>query len=231
MVQFVESELLLLKNEINQMWNLVYNQIERAGKAVSTFDKDLAHTVLLRERRVNTYELKIDNDIEDIIALYNPLGIDLRFVLAMLKINTNLERIADFAEGISRFVIKNEITDIDPELMEQIRFEEMYTEVLEMLALAKKALEEEKIDIATSVFPKDNLLDEVYAESLTTLASHIRQHPEDGAICLDLAAVVRKLERAGDHITNIAEEIVFYIDAKVLKHRGRLEEHDESKQQ
>ena len=74
MVQFVESELLLLKNEINQMWNLVYNQIEHAGRAVTTFDKDLAQTVLLRERRVNTYEWKIDNDIEDIIALYNQIG-------------------------------------------------------------------------------------------------------------------------------------------------------------
>ena len=224
MVQFVESELLLLKNEINQMWNLVYNQIEHAGRAVTTFDKDLAQTVLLRERRVNTYELKIDNDIEDIIALYNPLGIDLRFVLATLKINTNLERIADFAEGISRFVIKSESAGVDLELIKKLRLEEMYGEVLAMLSLAKKALEEEKIDLATSIFSKDDVLDEIYASSVKIWAMHMRQNPADAELCLDLSAMVRKLERAGDHITNIAEEIVFYIDAKVLKHRGRLED-------
>ena len=229
MVQFIESELQLLKNEITEMWDLVYSQLQRSGKAVLNCDKALAQTVLLRERRVNTFELKIDSDVEDIIALYNPLAIDLRFVLAMLKINTNLERIGDFAEGISRFIIKCGASVVDDKLMKEIRFEEMFTEVLEMLDLAKHALLEEKIDIATSIFPKDNVLDEINANSVTVLANYMRQHPESAEVCLDLIGIIRKLERAGDHITNIAEEIVFYIDAKVLKHRGRLDENEETK--
>ena len=101
MVKFIESELVLLKKEIDEMWTLVYNQLGRAGEAVLTLDRELAQQVLVRERRVNAFELKIDSDIEDIIALYNPVAIDLRFVLAMLKINTNLERLGDFAEGIA----------------------------------------------------------------------------------------------------------------------------------
>ena len=105
MVQFIESELVLLKKEIDEMWTLVYNQLGRAGEAVLTLDRELAQQVLVRERRVNAFELKIDSDIEDIIALYNPVAIDLRFVLAMLKINTNLERLGDFAEGIARFAL------------------------------------------------------------------------------------------------------------------------------
>ena len=105
MVKFIESELVLLKKEIDEMWTLVYNQLDRAGEAVLTFDRELAQQVLVRERRVNALELKIDSDVEDIIALYNPVAIDLRFVLAMLKINTNLERLGDFAEGIARFVL------------------------------------------------------------------------------------------------------------------------------
>ena len=104
MVKFIESELVLLKKEIDEMWTLVYNQLDRAGEAVLTFDRELAQQVLVRERRVNALELKIDSDIEDIIALYNPVAIDLRFVLAMLKINTNLERLGDFAEGIARLL-------------------------------------------------------------------------------------------------------------------------------
>ena len=89
MVKFIESELVLLKKEIDEMWTLVYNQLDRAGEAVLTLDKELAQQVIVRERRVNAFELKIDSDVEDVIALYNPVAIDLRFVLAMLKINTN----------------------------------------------------------------------------------------------------------------------------------------------
>ena len=81
MVKFIESELVLLKKEIDEMWTLVYNQLDRAGDAVLTLDRELAQQVLVRERRVNAFELKIDSDVEDIIALYNPVAIDLRFVL------------------------------------------------------------------------------------------------------------------------------------------------------
>ena len=93
MVKFIESELVLLKKEIDEMWTLVYNQLERAGEAVLTSDRELAQQVCVCERRVNAFELKIDSDVEDIIALYNPVAIDLRFVLAMLKINNDLERL------------------------------------------------------------------------------------------------------------------------------------------
>ena len=81
MVKFIESELILLKKEIDEMWTLVYNQLDRAGEDVLTLDKELAQQVMVRERMVNAFELKIDSDVEDIIALYNPVAIDLRFVL------------------------------------------------------------------------------------------------------------------------------------------------------
>lgn len=73
MVKFIESELVLLKKEIDEMWTLVYNQLDRAGDAVLTLDRELAQQVLVRERRVNAFELKIDSDVEDIIALYSAL--------------------------------------------------------------------------------------------------------------------------------------------------------------
>lgn len=225
MVKFIESELVLLKKEIEEMWILVYNQLDRAGEAVLTLDKELAQQVMVRERRVNAFELKIDSDVEDIIALYNPVAIDLRFVLAMLKINSNLERLGDFAEGIARFVIRCKEPALDAELIARLRLAEMQAEVLSMLELAKRALNEESIELAAGVFAKDNLLDDINAESTGILANYIVEHPESALTCVDLISVFRKLERSGDHITNIAEEIVFFIDAKVLKHRGRTEEH------
>ncbi len=224
MVKFIESELVLLKKEIDEMWTLVYNQLDRAGEAVLTLDKELAQQVLVHERRVNAFELKIDSDVEDIIALYTPVAIDLRFVLAMLKINTNLERLGDFAEGVARFALTEKELTLDADLIRQVRLQEMINQVLDMLELAKRALQEENQELATSVFAKDHLLDEINANASGLLADYIQKHPETALSCIDLASVFRKLERAGDHITNIAEEIVFFIDAKVLKHRNTAEE-------
>jgi len=224
-MKVIEQEIAALKNTINEMWALVHQQIYNAGEAMLTGDKELAYKVLSRERRVNAFELKIDSDCEDIIALYAPVAIDLRFVLAMYKINTNLERLGDFAEGIARFVLNCKEPVLDPDLLKQLRLEEMQAQVLAMLELAKKALQEESQDLATSVFAKDNLLDEINAEATTILAGYIAKHPDSVLPCLNLVSVFRKLERSGDHITNIAEEIVFFIDAKVLKHSGKTDEH------
>ncbi len=224
MVKFIESELILLKKNVDEMWTLVYNQLDRAGEAVLTLNKEMAQQVMVRERRVNAFELKIDSDVEDIIALYNPVAIDLRFVLAMLKINTNLERLGDFAEGIARFVLRCEESELDPELLTRLRLGEMQAEVLSMLEVAKRALNEESIELATSVFGKDKLLDEINAQVTRILVDYMSEHPAAARICLELVSVFRKLERSGDHINNIAEEIVFFIDAKVLKHHGSADE-------
>ena len=223
MVKFIESELMNLREEVNEMWTLVYNQLSRAGKSVLTFDRELAEQVIVREKRVNAFELKIDCDAEDAIALYNPVAIDLRFVLAMLKINTNLERLGDFAEGIARFVVHCDKEELDKELLRELRLEEMVKRVLCMLDTAKRALNEESVELAVSVFGKDNLLDEINANVSNVLTTYLEAHKGDIRMCLDLASVFRKLERSGDHITNLAEEIVFYIDAEVLKHQGKTE--------
>ena len=223
MVKFIESELMNLREEVNEMWTLVYNQLSRAGKSVLTFDRELAQQVIVREKRVNAFELKIDCDAEDAIALYNPVAIDLRFVLAMLKINTNLERLGDFAEGIARFVVHCDKEELDKELLRELRLEEMVKRVLCMLDTAKRALNEESVELAVSVFGKDNLLDEINANVSNVLTTYLEAHKGDIRMCLDLASVFRKLERSGDHITNLEEEIVFYIDAEVLKHQGKTE--------
>lgn len=225
MVKFIESELISLKKEVNEMWTLVYNQLDRAGESVLTFNRDLAQQVIAREKRVNAFELKIDSDVEDTIALYNPVAIDLRFVLAMFKINSDLERLGDFAEGIARFVVRSDEAALDGELLRELRIEEMQRQVLVMLEMTKNALNEENADLALAVFSKDYLLDRINADAPAILTRYLEKHPDYFLTCLELGIVIRKLERAGDHITNIAEEIVFFIDAKVLKHRGKVDEH------
>ena len=224
MVEFIESKLVRLRKEVDEMWDLVRAQIEKSGDAVQNLNKDDARTVIVREKHVNAFELKIDSDVEDIIALYSPVAVDLRLVLAMLKINTNLERIGDFAEGIARFVIHCPMS-LNEVLVEKLQLKTMFAIVLDMLDTAKRALDEENPDLATSVLSKDALLDDINLAVAPILADYLGEHPEDRLLCLNLVSVFRKLERAGDHITNMAEEIIFFVNAKVLKHKGNTDEH------
>lgn len=228
MVKFVEDELKSIRQEILDMWTLVYDQMNNVCEAIPTVDKEKAWDVLIREKRVNAYELKLDCDIEDFLVLYNPVAVDMRFIVAMLKINTDLERIGDFAENIARFIIRQDGERIDAELLEKTRLKEMADAVLDMLATAKTALENEDLALANTMFEKDNLVDEINAASTKALADYIGQHPEKAAFCLDFKGVFLRLERTGDHITNLAEEIVFYIDAVVLKHSSDKNKTDQA---
>ncbi|MFM7900877.1 MAG: phosphate signaling complex PhoU family protein, partial [Bacteroidota bacterium] len=101
----LDIELKNLKADMNEMFDLVGSQMAKALKSLRDFDKDLAREVRVNEKRVNAFELKLDRDCENVIALFTPVAIDLRFVLACLKINSNLERIGDIAEGIAQFVL------------------------------------------------------------------------------------------------------------------------------
>lgn len=223
-MKVIEQEIASLKNTISEMWSLVHQQIYNAGEAMLTGDKELAYKVLSRERRVNAFELKIDSDCEDIIALYAPVAVDLRFVLAMYKINTNLERLGDFAESIARFASNRpENEPIDPELIKKTRVDEMLSELLEMISLAKESFEKESSEIASRIFLKDNLIDDINHKSTVIIAEYIESNPGSALAGLYMAGVIRKMERFGDHCTNIAEELIFYLDAKVMKHMGKTE--------
>lgn len=218
MVKFIESELMQLRGEVYQMWTLVCNQMDQARQAVLGMNKDIASQVMVRERRVDAFELKIDSDVEDFIALYSPVAVDLRFVLAMLKINNDLERIGDYADGIARFVRDSDAETLCDELVEDLRLKEMFSGVLEMMKDLQQALIDEDPVKATSVISMDDSLDKIKSASTGILVRYATAHPDSMALCMGLGGVFRKLERTGDHLTNIAEEIVFFIDAKVLKH-------------
>ena len=195
MVKFVDDELKAIRTEVLDMWALVYDQMKNVCEAITTADKEKAWDVLIREKRVNAYELKLDCDIEDFLVLYNPVAIDMRFVLAMLKINTDLERIGDFAENIARFIIKQDGTPIDAELIQKTRLKEMADQMLDMLATAREALEKEDIAMANSLFEKDNIVDEINAGATAALAEYIAANPDKAAFCLDFKGVFLRLRR------------------------------------
>lgn len=218
MEKHIDIELRSLKESLADVWQMVGKQIDKSSQALLTCNKALAREVIAREKMCNAMELKIDSQCENFIALYNPVAIDLRLVLAILKINNNLERIADFAEGIAIFVLKNMSEKLEKNDLENLRLEEMLKQVKNMYALTKEALEEEDTEKASQVFGIDNLVDEINHNSVEVLSKMIEKRTDKTQEYLYLHSVIRKLERIGDRCDNISEEIVFYLDAKVLKH-------------
>lgn len=217
----LETELDHLKNEVKNMWGLVTSQVVKASTALFNFDKDLAREVLLKEKRVNGAELKIDRDCENILALYSPVAIDLRFLLAVLKINSNLERIGDIAEGIAKYVF-DAGGPFSQEILRATQIVEMYKESLTMLEDTLVAFENEDTIIARGVFKKDEFLDAVNISANELIESYLFEYPNDLDHALYILSIIRKLERVGDQSKNIAEEIIFYLEAKVLKHSNKV---------
>src|ERR1017187_9445589 len=146
MTQF-ETEMLDLKSEIINMWGLVLLQLSKANEAMLNFDKDLAREVILKEKRVNAFELKIDRDCENIFALYCPVAIDLRFLLAVLKINNNLERIGDISEGIARYIVESPVK-FDMEMLEDTELIKMFEDSISILTDTRVAFEFENTLLA-----------------------------------------------------------------------------------
>lgn len=213
----LDIEIKNLKTDILEMWNLVIDQISKAQKAVENFDKELVTEILTHEKRVDAFELKINMDCENILALFNPLANDLRFVLAVLKINYNLERIGDYAKSIAK-LIKNAESPYNPRCVTEARIYSMFEVSREMLTDALDAFDQESNEKAMSIFEKDSMLDEVNKNANKTIATLIKQDPKDILNLLDLLSVIRKLERVGDQTKNISEEIIFYIEAKQIRH-------------
>jgi len=216
----LEDELKKLKDSLKEMSYQVMSQLQKSVDSLHDFDKELAQEVIRNERRVNALELKIDKECEVICSLMAPVAKDMRFVFATLKINNDLERIADYAENISLVVMGLDHPYQKP-LLEQLRLGEMQKTALSMMTDVITAYETDNSEIARGVFMEDFTLNEIHRAAKPLIAEQCRKDPDNIMSYMDLWSVVRRLERVGDHLTNIAEEIIFYLDATVLKHEGK----------
>lgn len=220
MTTHIDIELKILRTDIIYMWNLVINQLSKTRKAIEEFDRGLATEIAATEKRIDAYELKIDMDCENILALFNPLANELRFVLSVLKINYNLERIGDFAWGIAK-IIRDKDHPFSSEALSKTQLLMLFDTSIDMLSEALVAFESEDNQLARSIFSKDVTLDDANREAVSNISGLIRNYPDQVQDLLNLLIVVRKLERAGDHTKNICEEIIFYLEAKVLRHKKK----------
>jgi phosphate transport system protein len=213
----IPNELNSLKSNIFEMWNLVVSQVVKSRYALENFDKDLVREIAGNEKRVDAFELKLNMDCENILALYSPLAADLRFVLSVLKTNYNLERVGDYAHNIASLV-KDMDHPVDPEAMAELGLKEMFDISIQMLQKTLQAFEKEDSNLVREVFRMDDQLDLIKMKSNSVAANLIKRKPDETINILHLLSVIRKLERVGDQTKNMAEELVFYIEAKVLRH-------------
>ena len=217
MTQF-EIEMQDVRKEIIRMWELVYSQLSKARESLLGFNKDLAREVVLREKRVNAFELKIDQDCENIFALFCPVAVDLRFLLAVLKINNNLERIGDIADGVAGLVIESP-AKFELHALESTQLIQMFDYSLDILKDTQISFENDDTLLARTIFSRDEALDDINMNADQQIAKYIQSNPANINQALYIHSIIRKLERVGDQSKNIAEEIIFYVEAKVLKHQ------------
>jgi phosphate transport system protein len=221
-MKHLEQELRRLKDQVIDTMYLVRNQLHKAKESFTEHDQDLAREVRHYETRVNANELSIDRDCENILALHSPVAIDLRFVIASLKVNTQLERMGDHADAIAGYVLKLD-GPYDEELLKKLRFKEMFDTVLSMIDDAIHAFNFENTKLARWVFGKDATANEINRDADKIIAEYVRKNPEKIEKYLLLFSVIKKIERVGDLAKNVAEETIFYTEAKVLKHKKKMD--------
>lgn len=214
----LDTEIGLLNDDLLELMYLVKTQLEKGREAFMNFDEELAHEITANEKRVDALELKIDRDCENILALFNPVAVDLRFVIASFKINSDLERLGDHANSIAKYILDFG-GPIDEEVIKEMRIDEMYDIAIQMLSNIFSSFIAEDTKLARKVFAKDKILNEINREASTATSKLIKDNKENTKEYLYLFSIIRKLERVGDLTKNAAEEIIFYIEAKVLKHK------------
>ena len=210
--------MLAMKEEVSLMREMVIAQFEKAKRAFFENDLDLAREIISREKRVDIMELKIDSDIEEYIALYTPKAIDLRLVVSLKKINFALERIGDYAEGVARYVLSNDVEKLTPQQIEVLQLGKMFDTLIIMLTNCFTAIDTLDTKFSSKVIIMDDEVDDIYRNSAGILNGYMQSNPDLISNCMKIYLMIYRLERIGDYCSSILEDIIYYVDAKVLKH-------------
>jgi phosphate transport system protein len=192
-----------LRARLLRMGGLAEQAVDRACQAY--IDRDLArcHLVLEGETLINATEREIDELAFDLLAMQQPMAVDLRFILAVTKINSDLERVGDQAVNIAERVM--DLVDL-PTVELPVDIPRMATAVSAMVRRALESFIEGKAELAQAVLEMDHVVDRMKDEAFITLVKTMNQRPDETRQALDALLVARNLERVADHATNIAEE-------------------------
>lgn len=216
----LEYEIDRLKNIFLEMVDLVRDQLTLTKEALLTNDMDAAGEVMRKESRVNSYELTVDRECEDFLALHAPVAADLRLTMAILKMSGCLERIGDHAYRISSFLYDDKLS-LSKEMIKLIHLPDLFDDIDVMLDKVITSLENNDIKIAKTVFKKDKFIDKVNKRVPVIMQDYLKNSKDKISNVILIARTVAKLERVGDLIKNMEEEVIFYIESEVIKHKKR----------
>jgi len=215
MQRHFHEELDGLKQTLLAMGALVEDQIRRAMRALTERDAPLARDVIERDRRVNAYDVQVDEKCVELLALHQPAAGDLRFITTAMKIVTDLERIGDQAVNIAQRAIElNE----EPQLKPYIDLPRMADKAQRMVKESLDAFVARDTALAREVCARDAEVDAIKEQVFRELLTYMMSDPKTIPRAIRLILISRFLERVADHATNIAEMVVYMVESKMVRH-------------
>jgi phosphate transport system protein len=212
----LKDNLLKLNKKFLEESYFVSKMMHDCIDAILTQDLDrLKEIIEVDELKVNESEIKIEKDCVKLIALYQPTAKDLREIVMILKINNDLERIADIIVNIADSGIK---IGSKPNIYDNINIREMADTAVSMLDDAIRAHIDHNITLAKEVCQRDDVVDKIRDANLQNIITHISSNPNLVETDLHLLRISKSIERIADHVTNIAEDVVYMEDASIIKH-------------
>ncbi len=195
---------------------MVEEQLRVSVRAIEERDEDLAQRVFQNDDQIDNGEVEIEEECLKMLALYHPVAEDLRFIVAVLKINNDLERIGDVAVNIAERAV---FLANRPPIQTRMSFSTMAEKVQQMLKMSLDALVDRDTDRAYLVIAADDEVDALNRQSYIDVQDGIMQHPRETPDLLHLLSVSRHLERIGDLATSIAEEVIYLVRGEIVRHR------------
>ncbi|MBU3901922.1 MAG: phosphate signaling complex protein PhoU [Candidatus Thermoplasmatota archaeon] len=211
-----QRELEKIKKMILSLGAMVEERVRMAVKAIELRDANLAEKIIKSDYEIDELEVEVEEECLKILALYQPVAIDLRFLIAVIKINNDLERIGDevvnIAHRVQTIAIRQRLDiPFDHSLMAE-KSESMLKKSLD-------ALVNMDVDIALRVCSLDDEVDNMLSKAYDVVKQAIGKHPDRVGYLINLFLVSRHFERIADHATNIAEEVIFLIEGEIIRHQ------------
>ena len=208
-------ELEKIKKLILSLGTMVEARVRMAVKAIEDNDADLAQRIIKTDFEVDEMEVDIEEECLKVLALHQPVAIDLRFIIAVIKINNELERIGDQAVNIAERV---GVTAKIDQLEMFFDYSAMGEKAQTMLKLSLDALVTMDYDRAFSVVMMDDEVDAIKEQAYDRIKKTMGEHPDKIGYLINLLLISRHLERLADHATNIAEEVIYLIEGEIIRH-------------
>lgn len=212
-----QKELGRIKQMVLSLGTLVEERVQKINQTIEAQDGDLARQIIKTDYEIDQMEIDVEEECLKALALYQPVAVDLRFLIAVIKINNDLERIGDEAVNIAERV---EFLSRQVQVPFQFDYTEMVEKAQEMLKKSLDALVNMDLDLAYQVLTMDDEVDQSNREAYDAIKDAMKQLPEGSGMgsLINMIFIARHLERIADHATNISEEVIYMIEGDIVRH-------------